>query len=308
MAPSSLLIGYKDHDRTPLLYLLREMAAVHEALDVRIEHFPGKYEEAFLAGQLDLVCETFRFLFPARRDGHPVRALAACHNFAIERLFALPDIQSLADLKGKRIAIRATESSRFTSLAWIRHLQLDGLVEVVVADDGEVGRWGQWRRVVEGAADAVITSPLYTEGPLSAGLHELEIPLLPQIGSLYFAALGPFVTTHEDELRRFVRALYRAVFTFHHDEALTLAVMAKEPARLIGLEGEDAIRSYYQALREGLDRKPIPRLESLVGTYEMLKMQIEGLDEMNPLELWDLRYVLELEESSFMETLERAIQ
>ena len=111
------------------------------------------------------------------------------------------------------------------------------------------------------------------------------------------------MTRHEDELRRLVRALYRAVDTFHHDEDTTVAIMWGEPSRLIGLKGDAAIRAYYTALRGGLDAKPIPRLESLVGSYEMLQREIDGLEGMNPLELWDLRYVLELEEAHFMEDL-----
>jgi hypothetical protein len=36
----------------------------------------------------------------------------------------------------------------------------------------------------------------------------------------------------------------------------------------------------------------------------MLQEEMGGLDDFNPMTLWDLRYVLELEEARFAESLE----
>lgn len=285
--------------------MIREMAARHEDLEVRVEQVGGdrNYEEEFLAGRLDVVCESFRFLFPARRDGHPVRVLAATHNFAVEKLLARPDIRGVEDLVGRTIAIRGTESTRITSFNWLRHLGLEGKVKTLVIEDREVGRWQQWRKVAAGEADAVICSPLYMHGPLGGGLQVVDVPPLLQLGPLYFAVLARFLQEHDDELRRFIRALYRGLHAFHHDPELSLRIMSGEPAKLMGLEGEDTIRRAYDALRGATDTRPIPRLESLVGTYQMYRQEFEGLERMNPLTLWDLRYVLELEEARFMDTL-----
>jgi hypothetical protein len=172
-----------------------------------------------------------------------------------------------------------------------------------VCDDSEVGRWRQWVKVASGEADAVICSPLYLEPALHAGLHLLDAPALPQIGPLYFAALGPFVTAHEDDLRRFIRALYRALDTFHNDADTALAIMSGEPARLMGIKDDTALRRQYERLRSALDTKPIPRLDALANTFAMLGEEVGGFDGINPLTVCDLRYVLELEESGFMEQL-----
>ena len=72
-------IAYRDVDRTPLLYLLKEAASKHEGLEIEFVQVQGgaEYERRFLAGDFDLICEHLRFLFPARLAGHPVRCLAA---------------------------------------------------------------------------------------------------------------------------------------------------------------------------------------------------------------------------------------
>jgi len=299
-------IAYRDHDRTPLLYLLREMAAQHEQLELEIRHVAGSenYEQGFLRGELDVICEHLRFLYPARRDGHPVRCLAACQNWSSELLLASRGIQHLRELAGKSVAIRATPSSRITGTFWLRHLGLEGAVQQLVVEDHDVGRWQQWRKVAAGQADAVICSPLYEDAALEAGLHRLEAPPLPEIGSLFIAALGPFVRSHEDELRRLVRALYRALHAFRCRPDLALASMSGEPARLMGLEDEAQLRRQYERLRDGYDCRPIPRPEALANTFAILNESYAPLDGLNPLTLWDLRFAIELEEERFMEHLE----
>src|ERR1051325_3242352 len=108
---NSVQVVYRDNDRTPILYLLREMAQQHENLEVRIDRVQEghAYEQGFLNGDLELICEHFRFLYPARRDGHPVRCLASAQNFSVTTLVARPGINSMADLAGGTIAARQTD-------------------------------------------------------------------------------------------------------------------------------------------------------------------------------------------------------
>lgn len=298
MSENALRICYRDHDRTPLLFVLKEMAAKHENLELEIEQIVGteEYEQGFLRGELPIICEHIRFLYPARRDGHPVRCLAACGGSGVDRLIARPEVRSMDDLVGKTIAIRGTESTRFSTLHWLKYLGLADSCQVIFADDRDVGRWQQWRKVASGEADAATCSPLYQDAPLAAGLHFVEGPALPSVGQIFFAALGPFVESHQDELRRLIRALYRALHTFHHDPATTKRIMAGEPARRMGIKDDATLQSQYERLRDGLGERPIPRPEAVASSLAMLQDQWGGLEDVNPLALWDLRFVLQVEE------------
>jgi ABC-type nitrate/sulfonate/bicarbonate transport system substrate-binding protein len=298
-------IAYRDVDRTPLLYLIKEAAVRYEDLEIELIQVQSGavYERRFLAGELDLICEHLRFLFPARLAGHPVRCLAACQNHSSDRLLARREIATLDDLRGRTVAIRATESSRISSIYWLRQLGLADQVQTLIVDDAEVGRWQQWRMVAAGEADAVICSPLYQIPAVAAGLHVLEVPPLPEIGSLFFAELGPFIDGHQDSLRRFMRALYRALQIVHHRRDEALAEMAGEPARLMGLSGMVEIETRFDEIRDGLDERPIPRLAAVATTSAMLNEGYAALRDLEPMTLWDLRFVLELEEQRFMEQL-----
>jgi len=298
-------VVYRDHDRTPLLYVLREMAAQHEQLDVEIRqvHDGHEFESGFLAGKFDLICEHLRFLFPGRLEGHPVRILANLSNSSIELLLAREGIAKLEDLRGRTIVLRATPSSRLTAERWLAHLGLAGTVETLIVADEDIGRWQQWRKVQAGEADAVVCSPLYAEAPLAAGLHRLDVPPLPELGSLFLAALGPFVESRQDELRRLIRALYRAVHVFHTQPEVALPIVAGEPARLMGLRDDAEVRHHYELLRAEYDPKPIPTAEAIANTFAMLNDGYKRMDGLNPLTLWDLRFILELEDQRFMESL-----
>ena len=77
MPNGHLQIAYRDPDRTPLLYVIKHEAAVHEALDVSIDRVQPAldFEEGFLSGKLDIICEHGRFLPAARRAGPAVHVV-----------------------------------------------------------------------------------------------------------------------------------------------------------------------------------------------------------------------------------------
>ena len=56
----------------------------------------------------------------------------------------------------------------------------------------------------------------------------------------------------------------------------------------------------------GYDTRPVPRLAAIASNWEQTKQEVPGLDDMDPLALWDLHYVLELEEAHFAEQLAKA--
>jgi ABC-type nitrate/sulfonate/bicarbonate transport system substrate-binding protein len=300
----TLRLAYRDHDRTPLLYVIRDQAARFENLDLELSHVPGgkEYRSGFLGGDCDLICEHLRFLFPARLAGQPVRCIAATELQAVDRLVSAQPIATAAELAGKRIAARDQESSRLTLKYWLRSLGVADSVTVDMYADAEIGRWEQWRAIVDGKADVALCSPLYLKAPLAAGLHVADLPPLPVIGPLFFATREPVIRQKEEAIRSFMRALYRAVHAFRHDPDYTLSVMAREPATLLGIGDPAALRAQYDVLKDRMAEKPIPRAECILNTFHMVQ-EAYDVAALNPLELWDLRYLIELEEQKFMASL-----
>jgi ABC-type nitrate/sulfonate/bicarbonate transport system substrate-binding protein len=294
-------VVYRDPDRTPLLFVIQALARGHEDLDVSVEQVQDAqaYESGFLRGEFDLICEHLRFLFPARLDGHPVRCIAACQNASTDVLVARAGIARVEDLVGGTVAVRATPSSRLSGTFWLRQLGLEGRARPLVVADEQVGRWQQWRTVIAGECDAAICAPLYVDAACQAGLHVLEDAApLPEIGSLFFAGLGPFLQREEETVRRFVRAVYRGLAVFKDDPETSLSIVADQPARLMGLTDAAAVRRTYERLRASYTRRPVPELAALANTFALVQQAYPAIEALNPLALWDLHYVLEVEEAA----------
>lgn len=297
-------LAYRDDDRTPLLYVIRDQAARFEELDLELLRVPGgkEYRDGFLAGTFDLICEHFRFLLPARLAGHPIRCLAATELHAADRLVCRMPVRAAADLADKVLAVRDQESSRITLKHWLNTLGIADRVSVRTYPDGEIGRWQQWRKVIDGDADAALCSPLYLEEPLAAGLQVADIPPFAMIGPLFFATRGPVIAEREASLRRFMRALYRGIHAFRSDPDYAIVEMQRGPAELMRIDDLSQIRKQYHVLRDNLAPSPIPRPECIFNTFQMVK-EVFDIATLNPLEMWDLRFAIELEEQKFMTNL-----
>ena len=79
--------------------------------------------------------------------------------------------------------------------------------------------------------------------------------------------------------------------------------MAQESAQLMKIEDDQLLRRQYDSLRASYDTRPVPRLAALASAWEQTKEEVPGLDDLDPLSLWDLHYVLEQEEAHFAESL-----
>lgn len=305
----TLRLAYRDHDRTPLLYVIRDQAARFENLAVDILHVPGgkDYRDGFLGGAFELICEHLRFLFPSRLEGHPVRCLAATELHAVDRFVSAEPVRTAERFRGKTVAVRDQESSLLTLKYWLKSLGVADHVKTEVYADKDTGRWEQWRKIVSGDADIALCSPLYLEAPLAAGLHLVEVPPLPVVGPLFFATRASVIHDNEDAVRKFVRAVYRGMYAFHNDPDYTISIMAGGPAGLMGLKDAAAVRAQYGIFRDKMAVKPVPRPECILNTYHMVREAFD-VAALNPLELWDLHYVIELEEQGFMASLSSAGQ
>ena len=53
----------------------------------------------------------------------------------------------------------------------------------------------------------------------------------------------------------------------------------------------------------GLKTKPYPPPEAIANTYEIATLEYDGAKGLNPLTLWDLHWVKELDDEGFIDDL-----
>jgi hypothetical protein len=74
-------------------------------------------------------------------------------------------------------------------------LGLENEITAVIVHDKDVGRWGQWKKVVSDECIATFMSPLYLPVALTASLKVLPVPDIPIVGHFAQACRAEFART-----------------------------------------------------------------------------------------------------------------
>ena len=167
----------------------------------------------------------------------------------------------------------------------------NGVVTILVHDQ-EVGRWGQWKKVASSECAAAFMSPLYLPEALNGGLRVLAVPEIPIVGHFAQACLAEFAAAHPAVMTSYAKAVVHALIwlSFRHGEAC--AALGAELKRAMKLDDES-----------GLKIRPYPTPQAIINTYEIATSEYPGAKGLNPLTLWDLHWVKELDDAGFIDRI-----
>jgi NMT1/THI5 like protein len=288
---STIRILYRDYDRAPYLYIL-QACAKRLGLDVVLTkaELGGRFPEFLLEGATDFLAENYWQLQALRAKGQPLVSVATAVSNLNEKLFVHPSIDKLADLKGKKLAIRGVGPSQLIPGLWLKDHGLgDDVTQVTVSED-EVGRWGQWKKVMTGECHGTFVTNFYQDEPCAAGLKQMDPAPYGFIGNVTLTTLESFATSRRDEVQTLVDAAFAASRLFKHEPAVAMDICMGEPIKLLKLEGRNAMERIYGILRDELSEQPIPTCESIANTRRMALSRMPELKEFNPLLMWDLSF------------------
>jgi hypothetical protein len=181
------------------------------------------------------------------------------------------------------------------------HGLLEHDVETVIVHDKEVGRWGQWKKVVSGDCIATFMSPLYSPDALNAGLKVLPVSEIPIVGQFAQACLSTFSRARGECLRNYIKAVIDALawLTLRRDEAF--AKLAAELKASMKINDDAELRCRFDSVVSGLKIRPYPTPQAIANTYEIATIEYPGAQGVNPLSLWDLHWVKELDDAGFID-------
>lgn len=303
-------LAYRDNDRTPVIYCIKEMARRHYGLDINVMQIRGAddYDAAIFNGTADIIIERLDRLFLEAAKGRKVTMFCAPVITTGADLVVPPHVSSLDDLKGKKIAVRSS-GRPYTILLRFRRMGLEKEVERVIVTDDEVGRWGQWKKVVSGECIATYMDPIYLPTALEAGLKVLPTPELPVIGHFAQACTAAFALQKHEVLGSYVRSVIHALclMKFRRDE--TMEISAQEPMRLMKLQDRKELERQVDAMTERLQVKPYPTPDAIINTYEIsIDEWPAGKGLGNPLAPWDLHWVKKLDDEGFIDGMIREMK
>lgn len=299
-----LRLAYRDEDRTPVIFCIKEMARRHYGIDVEVLKIKGneEYEAALFDGACDVIIEHLEYLYEEAAKGRKIALFCAPSRGGSLELVVQPQVRGVEGLRGGAMAVRTSGQPHAVSL-WLRMMGLAADVKTVMVHDKEVGRWGQWKKVASGECRGAFLSRLYLPEALAAGLHTLEVPEIPIVGHYAQACLAGFARDNPALLKNYVKAVVHAVclMLFRRDEALE--IVAGEPMQRMKIADRDELERQFDAITLYLKPRLYPTPQAIANTYEIATVEYPGAAGLNPLSLWDLRWVKELDDEGFIDDL-----
>jgi hypothetical protein len=213
----------------------------------------------------------------------------------------------LEELKGKSMAVRSSGQPYAVTL-WLRMMGLEQAVATIITTDKDVGRWGQWKKVVNGECVATFMSPLYLPEALAAGLKVLPVPEIPIVGHFAQACLSEFARKQAAVFREYVKAVLHALVWLTASRDTAFATLAPELKAGMKLDDDGELRRRFDSVVSGVKTKPYPTPEAVANTYEIATLEYSGAKGLNPLALWDLHWVKELDDEGFIERLDEQMR
>jgi hypothetical protein len=301
-------LAYRDQDRTPVIFCIQEMARRHYDLDVEVLHVQptDEYEAALFDDTCDVIIEHTEYLLGEPRRGKDVIMFCAPSISSDSYLVTRPETTSPEQIAGGTVAIRASGRPHGPVLR-LRALGLEGRVQTVIVPDSEVGRWGQWKKVVSGECIATFMSPIYLPDALAGGLHLLPAPDIQVIGQFAQACRTAFATENDELFLRYVKSVIHALclMKLRREEALEIA--RGEPMRRMKIIDAHELERQFDAIATPLQLKPYPTPQAILTSYEIAMAEYPGSAGLNPLTIWDLHWLKRLDDSGFMDGLIRSM-
>ena len=220
-------------------------------------------------------------------------------------LMSRPDIKTPEQLKGGAIGIGRFGGVNDSMLRFL--LPKLGLVQGTDVSVRQVGGVPVRLAALEaGQIQASLLSPPITFVALKKGLHVLAD--LAALGMVYqhttVATTRKFIREHSDTVRRYVRSHVEAVHRLKNDREMGIKVLGKY---IRGISDREVLeKSYDRAVTDNtLPRKQYPTLEGIKVILDGLADQEPKAKLANAEEFVDMRFIRELDQSGYIDTLYR---
>lgn len=252
---------------------------------------------AMLAGEVQIAEAAEDVVINSGLGGSDIVILASGGDRLLFSLYTKSEINSLADLKGKTIAVTRRGSSTDFAARWL--LTKNNIVpdkEVAFINAGGVP--DILTAMQTGQVAAGVLSPPTTTKARQFGFKEL-VDISAQELSFYQApviARKSWVAANPDTVRKFMSAYVEAISVMKKDKAATKTVIGKYTQTT-----DDAIlEESYNAFIKILPTAPYPKLEAIQVGLDQAALDNSKAKDANPNNFFDPTWVGELDKNGFI--------
>jgi ABC-type nitrate/sulfonate/bicarbonate transport system substrate-binding protein len=319
---------YRASTHLNLLHVVAESGSwTKHGLDVNYNYQITKTDahRAVESGEVEFVGGNHISTYAHRARGDKWVYLGQTLNAVHPKLVVRPNsgINGIADLRGKKVGTRGMHPGLND---WLllkqRGLDVDrdevelvtkveGLLSAEAAEQGESDesdvartkkRAAVWQWVRDGHVDAALLLAPSHLFAADAGLKVIDIEPLPMIWFTTISSSLPFVEKHPDIVERFLKGLVDGIHFFKTQPEASAKIIQERYDKEGKLNYEQATY-IYQQLAPILEPKLYPTMAAIANVYEEAKRQDSDASRINPMELWDLHHIRQLDDSGYVDAL-----
>ena len=274
-----------------------------EGLDDQLIFIPSATQlaQVTVAGDVDIASLGGGPMMAAVLSGADLKAIGNNVNKLIFSIHARPEVKSIEDLRGKRIAVsRLGSSSDVAARYALRKFNLDPQKDIVLMQLGSMS--SMFGALKSGAVDASVVSP--PTQFLSEKLGFKELLSITDMDYAYpnptMVVPGELIRKRPDTIERFLRAYVRGMHRAITDREFTIKSLAKyttvtDPA-LLG-------KTYDFYVGKVVERAPYINMTGMQNALDDLARTVPAAKNAKPEQFVDTRFLEKLEKSGLLKEL-----
>ncbi len=165
------------------------------------------------------------------------------------------------------------------------------------ADDEPIWHW-----VRDGKVDAAFITPPGCVFAARAGLKVIDVEPLPMIWFTTISSSSTFIQKHPDIVERFLKGIIEGVHYFKTRPEQSTKII-KELYDSEGPLDDEAADFLYNDIARLLEPKLYPTMPAIANVYQEAIRQDRDAAKVNPMELWDLHHLRQIDDSGFIDRL-----
>jgi NitT/TauT family transport system substrate-binding protein len=226
--------------------------------------------------------------------------IAGIKNYLTQSILAKPEIRRLEDLRGKKVGVtRIGSTTHYFAVQAFKRRNMEAGRDYVVIQTG--GAPEMLAALLSGAIEAgTMTAPWDTRA-IAEGFHYVVFGpdlRLPQV-AVSFITRRSMIARSSPVIVQFMRAMAEAAKVLHTDKETTFRVLGK----YLRVDDRKILEAGYNAEIKALE----PRMELKIDALQAILDDVAQVDprakQIKAAELYDRRYLDEMEKSGFFEKL-----
>ena len=259
-----------------------------------------------LAGEIDFLSGLHHETYRERAKGEKrLTYLAQAQNNWDDRLVAAPEINSIQDLKGKKIVSHSKAPCVSGNLrAVLEECGLKAEEINIEAVDNSSGRFLDFvDDITSGKAAAALVDMPFDLYGVKKGLKIVPLPDRPVIHNTTLLATSDYIKENEETVYAFLKGFIEALHYFKTQPDKVVPILKANLAKRYGLEEDEYYVHLQREWAKLLSIKPYPLASAIQNVYDLDVGKDPRMRHIGPMEPWDLHYLRKIDDSGFIDQL-----